>query len=45
VIDFRDTALDLARRLHATVETLLNELYDGMDLPAKGFDLRFDEGL
>jgi len=45
VIDFRDTALDLAKRLHATVETLLNELYEGMDLPAKGFDLRFDEGL
>ena len=45
VIDFRDTAFDLARRLHAAVEKLLNELYEGMELPAKGFDLRIDDGL
>jgi hypothetical protein len=45
VQDFYATSGDLAQRLHLAVEALLNELYEGMDLPAKGFDLRFDDGL
>lgn len=45
VIDIRDAAVDLAKRLHTAVEKLLNDLYEGMDLPGKPFYLRFDDGL
>jgi hypothetical protein len=40
-----DLTYDLGQRLHAEVERLLKELYQGLDLPNKDFWLRFDEGL
>ena len=42
---FYHTAGDLAARLLAEVEKLLADLYGGMDLPARAFDLQLDEGL
>ena len=42
---FYRTAGDLAARLLAEVEKLLADLYGGMDLPARAFDLQLDEGL
>jgi hypothetical protein len=40
-----DLSYDLARRLHAEVERLIDDLYEGMELPAKEFWLRLDDGL
>jgi hypothetical protein len=42
---FYHTAGDLATRLLAEVEKLLADLYAGMKLPARAFDLRLNEGL
>jgi len=38
-------ALDLSRRLNAEIEASLENLYGGMELPAKKFRLRIDQGL
>lgn len=43
---FYQTSGDLAQRLHKAVVRLIEELYEGMDLPVKPFDLKSDnEGL
>jgi hypothetical protein len=42
---FYHTAGDLAARLLAEVEKHLADLYGGMDLPARAFELQLDEGL
>jgi hypothetical protein len=42
---FSATAGNLAKRLHEATEQLLEDLYDGMELPAKEFYLEFNDGL
>src|SRR5260221_9575510 len=42
---FYHTASDLGQRLLKAAEALLEELYGGMDLPAKEFELNRDDGL
>ena len=37
--------LDLTRRLNAEIDTLVDDLYGGMELPRGKFRLRIDEGL
>jgi hypothetical protein len=39
------TAGNLAKRLHEATEHLLEDLYGGMELPAKEFDLELNDGL
>jgi hypothetical protein len=39
------TATDLHQRIHAEAERLIVELYGGMELPARSFWLRLDDGL
>lgn len=41
----RETAIDLYRRVNEEIEKLVDELYGGMDLPARPFPIKFDEGL
>jgi len=43
ILDFRDTSADVARRLLREIEKLLNQLYGGMELPGRGFDLRLKD--
>jgi hypothetical protein len=45
VVGFRDTCADLQGRLEKAISELVDELYDGMDLPQRAFPFRFNEGL
>lgn len=40
-----DTSMILYNKLHKDIDALVHELYDGMDLPDKSFDIRIDNGL
>jgi hypothetical protein len=39
------TASDLGRRLESEIDLMIRELYGGMELPSRPFELRVDEGL
>lgn len=45
VVGFRDTCVELQARFEKAISEMLDELYDGMDLPKRAFPFRFNEGL
>lgn len=40
-----DTAIDISKRLNLEIDRLTDALYGGMELPARPFNIRIDEGL
>jgi hypothetical protein len=44
-IRLHDNCVELLDRLHVDIDALLEQLYGGMDLPARPFNLRIDDGL